>query len=252
MHQTSSKLTHADLHVSRIERDHRDIELLIGILEHGWINPVSGDQFDLVNNSIGKLAQTSIVKDIQIAYYVGQKAYKEFMKTGIDSNPPIVKFYDKIAKFGLKTFSAMTKKETLGKASGTEITLQADRNLFGHMILAAESQTLNLKDVRAHPLGPIPWALATPDGSLRKTNKAKFGKVVLQNTGVANFIPTPSACIIDGMGLIEQMRGDNQTFAELARHALLLVLHEGTASQRIDIVFDVYRELSIKTSEQYN
>ena len=56
MHQTSSKLTHDDIHMSRIERDHRDIELLIGIPEHGWINPMSGDGPVLVCIYTGNLA----------------------------------------------------------------------------------------------------------------------------------------------------------------------------------------------------
>ena len=54
------------------------------------------------------------------------------------------------------------------------------------------------------------------------------------------------------MGLIQQMKGDNQTFSEHERHTMSLALHEGTDSQRIDIVFDVYRELSIKTAERYH
>ena len=98
----------------RIESGPRDMELLIGIIERGWINPMSGDQPNLVSISTGKLAAPSIAKCIQMAHDVGQKSYQEFMKTRLDSNPPIVKFYEMIAKLGLKTFSAMTKKEKLG------------------------------------------------------------------------------------------------------------------------------------------
>ena len=87
------------------------------------------------------------------------------------------------------------KEKQLGKASGTELILQVDRNLFVHMILAAERRKLDIKDVIAHPLGPIPWALATPDGSQRKPKKA--------NVGVAQFMPTPSPCVIDRIGLIQ-------------------------------------------------
>ena len=140
LHQTSSKLTHADLDMSRIERAHSDIELLVGILEHEWINPMSGDQPDLVGISTGNLAPLIIAKYIQIEHDVRQKSYQEFTKTRLDSNRTVVK----IAKLGLKTFSAMTKKKHLGKASGTELILQGNRNLFGHMILAAESRKLDL------------------------------------------------------------------------------------------------------------
>ena len=59
--------------------------------------------------------------------------------------------------------------------------MQADRNLFGHMILVAENRKLKMNDVLAHPLGPLPWALASGDGSLRKTNKAALARELERN-----------------------------------------------------------------------
>ena len=41
--ETGSKFTHADFHITRIQKDHTDTESLIDILEHGWINQMSGD-----------------------------------------------------------------------------------------------------------------------------------------------------------------------------------------------------------------
>jgi len=57
-----------------------------------------------------------------------------------------------------------------------DIVLKAHRNLFSHMILVAESRQVNMKDVLAHPLGPLPWALANADGIQRKTNKAALAR----------------------------------------------------------------------------
>ena len=37
---------------------------------------------------------------------------------------------------------------------------------------------------------------------------------------------------------------------KLADNMLSMVLHEGTDSQRIDVVFDVYRDSSIKNAER--
>ena len=50
--------------------------------------------------------------------------------------------------------------------------------------------------------------------------------------------------------MVQQMKGDDKTFAQLAESALFKVLHEGTKSQRIDVVFDVYKETSIKDVER--
>jgi len=127
------------------------------------------------------------------------------------------------------------------KADGKEIILQADRQLFAHMILAAESRQLDLQEVMGHPLGPIPWSLAMLDGSVRKTNKAALAKALTNDGMVAENIPRPSATIIDGMSLVQHLKGDNQTFAELADSCLALALHKGANSQQIDV--DFQREL---------
>jgi len=43
-------------------------------------------------------------------------------------------------------------------------------------ILVAQSRQLQMSDVLAHPLGPLPWAISNGDGTLRKTNKAKLAR----------------------------------------------------------------------------
>ena len=58
-------------------------------------------------------------------------------------------------------------------------------------------------------------------------------------------IVSPAACIIDGMSLVHRLKGDGKSFAHLTDAALMLALHEGTDSARIDVVFDVYRDESI-------
>lgn len=61
---------------------------------------------------------------------------------------------------------------------------------------------------------------------------------------------TKSATIVDGMHLVEKIRGDQTTFGEIARSVFHMALREGSNSQRIDVVFDTYREMSIKSMER--
>ena len=74
-------------------------------------------------------------------------------------------------KVNLKTFAHLSKKMEVQKGSTNEIVVRADRRLFAQMIVIAEKRKLTMSSVLSHPLGPPPWALASPDGSLRKTNK---------------------------------------------------------------------------------
>ena len=116
------------------------------------------------------------------------------------------------------------------------------------MVLVAESRHLHMKDVLSHPLGPLPWALANGDGTSKAALARELEKLVLP----AETIPEPSATIIDGMSLVQKMKANDQSFSQLADSALTQVLHEGTRSQRIDVVFDVYLEDSIKNAERVN
>ena len=62
----------------------------------------------------------------------------------------------------------------------------------------------------------------------------------------ADMIPQPCGRIFDGVVMVQKIRSDQKTFVELADIMMSMVLHEGTASQRIDVVFDVCRKNSIK------
>ena len=56
------------------------------------------------------------------------------------------------------------------------MTLKTDMSLFGRIIVIAQSGSLGIRDVFAHPLGPLPWSLANPDGTPRKTAKSVLTK----------------------------------------------------------------------------
>ena len=52
--------------------------------------------------------------------------------------------------------------------------------------------------------------------------------------------------------LVQTMNGDDQPFGQLAESALTHILHEGVNSHINDVVFDTYREDSIKNTERSN
>ena len=107
-----------------------------------------------------------------------------------------------------------------------------------------------MSDVLSLTLGPFPWALVNGDGTLRNMNKAALAsqKQVLP----AETIPEPSVTITDGMSLVQKMKGNTQTFSQHADSALTHILHEGVNSHRIDVVFNTYREDSIKNADISN
>ena len=94
--------------------------------------------------------------------------------------------------------------------------------------------------------------MANADGSLRKTKKSALATELEKNVSPAEAIRTPSTCIIDGMGLVQRMNGNNKQLAQLTESVLSMVLYVGVQSGRVDVVFDAYRQQSIKYSERLN
>ena len=118
------------------------------------------------------------------------------------------------------------------------------------MVIIAENRQLDMKDVLCHPMGPLPWVLSSVDGSLWKTSKAALAKELQKNVPTAEEIPQPSACIKDGMVMVEKLKGDHKKFSDVADSLFGMVLHERASSKRIDVIFNAYGENSIKNTER--
>ena len=220
-----SHLSHPDLHMPRITRDEADVQSIVKLLEDDWTNPADPNESEFVSISTGTLAPSDVARDIVDAHTIGMAAYEEFKRDRLEDEIPKALFHDKITKKRLKMFSDIRKKTYA--TNSNNVILQADRNLFAHMVLVAESRQLRMSDVLAHPLGPFPWALANGDGTLRKTNKAALARELEKQVLPAEIIPELSATIIDGMSLVQKIKGNDQTFSQLAESVLTHILHEG-------------------------
>lgn len=89
---------------------------------------------------------------------------------------------------------------------------KADRNLFGHMIIALPLTRLLLQE--------------------SQRNQHQQLKI-LENT--------LRSCII-GMSLVQTLKADDKTFREIAASLLSLLLHKGGSSKQTDGLFDVYQK----------
>ncbi len=163
----TSELHHAELRQTRIKKDEEAVSAVVQLIQ-GWINPFTENQ-DLVSISTAKIAPRDITSDLMKAHSTGEKCYSTFRSERLEKDVPTVKFHDILPANKLKTFSNLCKKKAV-KSSGRMIILKADRTLFGRIIVMAQGRSLKMEDILSHPLGPLPWALSTSDGLLRKTN----------------------------------------------------------------------------------
>lgn len=243
----SPGLGHADLLSSRIARDEADVKSIVELLESSWINPFDIEPCDLVCLSTGVAAPADVCNDLLKARVKGEEAYKlqsERLERGSG-------FYDPIKKLKLKTFADM-KKVTVIKGTNKEIILKADNRVFGHMLLIAQNRKLDMQEVLCYPLGQKPWALANADGTLKKTGKSSLGKHIEKEMATTDTVSGRRATIVDAMGIVQKVHGEQLTFDELSDRILKQILTDGRGSERIDVVFDMYRDQSIKTAERIN
>ena len=241
---------HTDLGQSRISRDESDVQSMMDMMENNWIDPFNSNDQTLVSLSTGTVAPLNVTTDLKGAETIGKNSYEKFRKDRLEPGR-VSKFHDAIKKRKLSTFSSMGKKKIV-KTKTENTMLKADRNLFAQMILIAQTRELNMKDVLKHPLGPIPWALAAEDGAMRKTTKSSLSKEIMKDVQPAEELGENKACIIDGMALLQKVNGNQKTFAELSHQVLSLVIGESRYCIRVDMVFDVYVEGSIKDAERLN
>jgi len=56
----------------------------------------------------------------------------------------------------IKTFNTLAKKKKVKTSELKVITVAADRELFGRLVISAQSRDINLKDVLSYELSTVP------------------------------------------------------------------------------------------------
>lgn len=132
---------------------------------------------------------------------------------------------------------------------------KADRNLFQKLLVAKDAgREIDLARLLEHELSSVPMSLCNTLGDLRKTDKSSLGKV-LQNEVTQSSLPTSarSTCtLIDGQALVQAIGATAacKTFGDFAdkfASAVFSYIHDKSASTRVDVIFDRYLRLSIKS-----
>ena len=93
-----------------------------------------------------------------------------FIEKRINTNT--ISFCDPISKLKVKTFETTVKKVQLKAAEEHLITVKSEKDLFGRLMIVANTRELNIRGVLSYKLSPVPCSLAHNDGSLRKATKS--------------------------------------------------------------------------------
>ena len=238
---------HKELTPSRIKSDMEAVASVVDVLENVFCSPWNREVDHLISLSTGISATPEVRDDLLEAYDKGKSASREFVKQRCSSEATIT-FFDPLKKLKLKSFKNL-KAVTKLRAKDAVIPIKLDRDVFARMALLGQFRKIDMRLVFTYPLGPLPWALADPYGLPRKTNKAKLAQQLENKVVTEESYPHDATSIHDGMAVLQKFKPPpGATFSVVAE--CLFAMLTSNPSKRIDIVFDVYKDISIKNAER--
>ena len=178
--------------------------------------------------SFGAPVPQDVESDILMADDIGKKAHRVFVQKRLVEKKTT--FHSPVKKQNLKTFATREVKSSMvcGKER-RNIELTAERNVFGQLVILALEHQVTLENVLSYQLGQVPWAMATADGALIKTDKSKLMHSLEEKLHLVRRPTAAFDCYIkDGNAVQQAMISLQSTFGELAE-SVFDQLRTGTA-----------------------
>ena len=210
-----------------------------------FINPFDTDGENLLCLSSGLQLPDDVATKLVHLEKDGKEACKMFAENRLQNK--LKGFHDPLHRNNVTTFSSLKKVVSMNSNKNKIVKVVAQRDILGQLFLLSQKHNIDLVKVMSYPLNPVPWALATGDGLLMKTNKATLLHKMEDDEITVSQLPTLSDVhIIDGNALLQSLTALPQTFGELA----LKVFDSLPRSQVVHFVTDSYSEVSIKSTER--
>jgi len=252
--------SHKEATIKRITRDEKDVENLVRrftseMMKNPFLlngNDRSDDIEPLSNIATGAVLPDKVADRLIHSSDIGQSSMLDFISSRLDSNK--VSFWDSLRTVKIDTFKVLNKTPTTTREK--VITLNADRALFGRLLVVARTRDVNLKEVLSYELCSVPVALVHPDGTLRKTPKSSLMMILKKNVESSIILPISekdTAIIDDAMAMIQMIKSAGAaTFAEMVQAYSKIIgrLLSQKNCSRVDLVFDQYNSQSIKAQER--
>ena len=167
----------------------------------------------------------------------------------------VISFWEPLRKLKIKTFSSTNKNISL-KSNDKLVTVNADRDLFGRLLIVSNVRQINLKEVLCYELSPVPCSLAHPDGGLRKTAKCVLSSLLEKDVNILTRLPVsplPTVHVIDGMAVVQMSKTAGAcTFGELSEKYYSIFTRPLSLNNctQVHVVFEQYWDISIKAGER--
>ena len=140
--QDIDKVPHKEAAPKRVQRDEDDVRKLVKCFTSGFItNPFSEETESIVNFATGIVLPSDVAEGLVSSTERGREQMTTFIEKRVNTN--VVNFWDTVPSLKVKTFSFMAKKVNVKAAEDKLITVKADRDLFGRLLIAANARRIN-------------------------------------------------------------------------------------------------------------
>ena len=262
--EDTSCSTVADARPGRILKDERDVDEIQKCFKSGLLaNPFAVNSCEkddhpspLINLATGVILPEDATTRLLNAAKLGKEQLQDFVEKRLNTNE--INFWEPLHKLNISTFRMTTKKVSLKRANEQTVSIAGDRLLFGRLLVAARNRDIDMKELLSYELSAVP---AHSDGNMRKTSKSVLlGMLEDYAVDTPSSLPTQhdssssTAYIIDAMALIHMIKiaRGTATFGDLATkyYAYLASKFGRNGCNRVDVVFDRYEAISIKSAER--
>lgn len=201
----------------------------------------SGDLLDLDQSIIMPL---EVVKNVRNVIEIGTKMYMEFLQKRIMTQE--VPFTAPIQQCRLRLFNSALTNPQGPRSAVAHVKDQHSR--ASHILLAAHSGRHISQSVFQHESNELPPAF-TRNGRMFHGTKSEILQCLMPET-VMDCIPVTSCAVLDGPVIVQMLRpGNCATIGDYCGNVFLpYVLKWFEHNQRVDIVWDVYSNTSLKAS----
>ena len=247
LNYSTQRHKHKDLSPSRIKKDENDIKSILSILQQTFVDPFSEQQ--LLSISRGIVLDDTLAQRMLSAKEVGSEAMAAFIKDRLCEDHTM-SIFDPIKKQKLPTFGNISKSKSV-RVKEKLVTIQNTKDLFAKVAIIAQKRAVDLRQLLSFPLIELPLSLAEPDGTLKKTAKSRLLHAIEGETPPVDMLQKENAFIADGMAYVRQIKVSGLTFDQFSTKLLSTIINSSCFATRIDVVFDVYLDVSIKDVERH-
>ena len=223
----------------------KDIKNTISSIEE-FGNPFVDEEENLMAIHTNDTMDEAVIRTVRNARKIGEEQFDTFIKERfIDRSKSIT---HPLRKNNLPTLSTSTKK-IISKDKAKVRVLKEDCSLFSRLYIACQIRDGNLEDFFKYENQPWPPSLSE-QGKLRGGQKADLLKQLPYTAVEMPTHPYVDAVILDGAVIVQMLQPKTaRTFDEYFSAVFApYVLNHLENAKRVDLVWDVYQNDSLKTS----